>query len=222
MGGVSQIVSQEAASPAAARPRTFALVRRDLERYFALDGRGPGASFFEKLRLLLETPGLQAMLVYRFGSWVDRAIRFRPFRLPLSLVHRVLDKLMIICWGIHIEKGARIGGGFYIGHFGGVIIGPAVIGEDCNIGQQVVIGTRADGVSGTPSIGNRVWIGAGSVIFGRIRIGDGATIGPLTVVSRSLPEKVLVIGNPLRLVRENYDNSAEIYGVGARRGAEDL
>jgi acetyltransferase-like isoleucine patch superfamily enzyme len=32
------------------------------------------------------------------------------------------------------------------------------------------------------------------------------------VVARNLPAKVLVMGNPMRLLRKNYDNSAEIYG----------
>jgi acetyltransferase-like isoleucine patch superfamily enzyme len=42
--------------------------------------------------------------------------------------------------------------------------------------------------------------------------GDGATIGPLTVVGCNLQPRVLVTGNPMRIVRRDYGNSAEING----------
>jgi serine O-acetyltransferase len=182
-----------------------------------LDSRDENPSLYEKLRIFLESPGLQAVLVYRFGSWVQRTPHFAPFRYPLKLISYILHKLCIICWGIHIDVGAQIGGGLYIGHFGGVLIGPIQMGNDCNVAQQVTIGRRASSDTGVPIIGNCVWIGAGSIVFGGIRIGDGVTIGPLTVVGRNLPAKVMVMGNPMRLLRKNYDNSGEIYGKVAPR-----
>jgi len=186
--------------------RLFPLIRRDLARY-AL--KGGGMSFLRKVFVVLDTPGLQAILVYRFGFWVNRTFRFPLFRFPLKLTHFLLNKLCIVLWGIHINAQAEIGAGLYIGHFGGILVGPSRIGEDCNINHQVTIGGRADGIPGNPTIGRGVWIGAGSIIFGGIHIGDGATICPLTVVSRSLPPKVMVIGNPMRLLRKDYDNSVQ-------------
>jgi serine O-acetyltransferase len=193
--------------------RMFATARRDIRRYMQLDSRDGNPGLYEKLRIFLESPGLQAVLVYRFGFWVQRAVHFAPLKYPLKLIYYILQKLCIICWGIHIDAGAQIGGGLYIGHFGGVLIGPVHMGDDCSVAQQVAIGRRADNDTGVPTIGNRVWIGAGSIVFGGIRIGDGVTIGPLTVVARSLPANVLVMGNPLRLLRKNYDNSTELYGT---------
>lgn len=193
--------------------RAFALVRRDIARYLALEIRPDRSGLFTKLRVFLDAPGLQCILVYRFGSWVNRTFRYAIVRYPLKFIYYVLQKLCVICWGIHIDEHARIGGGLYIGHFGGVVIGPVDIGRDCNLAHQVTIGRRADGVPGYPAIGDRVWIGVGSVVFGNVRIGDGVTIGPCTVVSRGLPSNALVIGNPMRVLRTNYDNSVEIYGV---------
>lgn len=193
------------------RPGPFALVRRDVARYLTMnDGSSP--SLWRKIRILLDSPGVHATLVYRYGSWVNRTVPFKPLRLVLKLIHYLTQKLCIIFWGIYIDEGARIGPGLYIGHFGGVIIGPVEIGEDCNIAHQVTIGRRVDGVPGLPVIGDRVWIGVGSLLFGNIRIGSGVTIGPYTVVSRSLPAKVMVIGNPMRVLRKDYDNTASIYG----------
>lgn len=192
--------------------RLFARVRRDCRRYFDLDSRDGCPRLLEKIRLMLGSPGLHATLVYRFGHWVDATFGFALVRYPLKFLYHALDKLCIICWGIHIDEGAVIDGGLYIGHFGGVLIGPVKMGRDCNISQQVTIGMRADGVPGVPTIGDRVWIGTSSVVFGNIRIGDGVTIGAVTSVSRSLPAGLLVTGNPMRVLRRNYDNSELIYG----------
>lgn len=190
--------------------RPFGFVRADAARYFTLGGVDAG--FLQRVRIFLDSPGLQTTIVYRFGNWISRRVRFALLRYPLRFVHYILQKLCIICWGIYIDEGAHIGPGLYIGHFGGVIVGPADIGRDCNIAHQVTIGRRVDGVPGLPVIGDNVWIGVGSVLFGNVRIGDGVTIGPYTVVSRNLPSRLMVIGNPLRVLRKDHDNFAAIYG----------
>lgn len=211
--------SSEQGMPSLDVARPFGFVRRDMARYFSLDSRTGRPALLEKIRIFFDSPGLQTLLVYRYGAWVNRAIRFRLFRYPFKFAHYILQKLCIVCWGIYIDDGARIGPGLYIGHFGGIIIGPVEIGRDCNIAHQVTMGQRADGVAGVPIIGNKVWVGVGAVIFGNVRVGDGATIGPYTVVSRSLPPKVLVMGNPMRVVRKDYDNTSSIYGARSISGS---
>jgi serine O-acetyltransferase len=164
---------------------------------------------------------MHASLVYRFGNWTYRRIPNRLVRLPFSIVYQVMEKLCIFTWGIWIDPAAEIGPGLYIGHFGGIIVGPVTMGTDCNINHQVTIGMRADGSSGVPSFGDQVWIGASSVIYGNIEIGSGVAIAPLTLVSRSLPDRVMVAGNPLRVVAKDFDNYSMIYGV-PREGAEAM
>jgi serine O-acetyltransferase len=182
--------------------------RRDLDRYFRLDADGARPAALERLRIVVDTPGLHAVLVYRFGLWA--AAMPAPVRMPLKLAYYLLHKLCVIGWGIHIDARARIGGGLYIGHFGGVVIGPVVMGRDCNVAHQVTIGRHAASGPGVPTLGDRVWIGTGSLVYGDIRVGSGTTIGPLTVVSRTLPAKVLVGGNPMRILQHDYDNSVAI------------
>lgn len=55
-------------------------------------------------------------------------------------------------------------------------------------------------------IGNRVMIGARSVITKGVRIGDGTVIVPGSVVSRSLPPFCIACGNPAKVV-EIYDSN---------------
>jgi serine O-acetyltransferase len=190
----------------------FDLLSRDLQRYYELDSDTPNPGWLKKLLIVLKTPGIHATVAYRFGSWINRTVHIRLFRYPLHVLYLVLDTLCIILWGIHIHIGAQIGGGLYIGHFSGILIGPAKIGVDCNIAHHVTIGRRADGIGELPEIGDRVWIGVGAVIFGNAKIGDGATIGPNTVVSRRVPPGALVMGNPMKLLRRGYNNTKAIYG----------
>ena len=197
----------------------FDLIRKDIGRYFSLEGKNGQPGLLQKLRILVDSPGLHGILIYRYGSWLNRRIRFKLLRLPLKFLYVLLDRLCVILWGIHIDEGAEIGPGLYIGHPGGIMIGPVRMGKDCNIAHQVTIGRRADGGGGAPTIGDRAWIGVGSVLFGGIRIGSGVTIGPCTVVSRNLPDGILVIGNPMRVLRRQYDNSREIYGVAQAQSA---
>ena len=50
-------------------------------------------------------------------------------------------------------------------------------------------------------IGADVWIGGGAVILPGVRIGSRAVIGAGSVVTRDIPEGVLAVGNPCRVVR---------------------
>ncbi len=190
---------------------------RDLERAFRFEARTKDPGLGEKARIALNTPGLHAVLLYRVGAWVRRNVRSPVVRLPLAIVLAVLRKLCSLVYGIEIDAAAEIGPGLYVAHRGGIFIGPARIGRDCNVAHNVTIGMRSDGTAGLPTIGDRVWIGTGSVLFGPVTVGDGATIGPLTVVARSVPPRAMAMGNPMRVVQNDYDNSAEIDG--ARRSS---
>jgi acetyltransferase-like isoleucine patch superfamily enzyme len=61
--------------------------------------------------------------------------------------------------------------------------------------------------NGRPEIGRNVWIGSDCVVCGAITIGDGATLLPGTVLTKSIPAGVVMRGNPARLVLRNFDNS---------------
>ena len=64
------------------------------------------------------------------------------------------------------------------------------------------------GERGYPTIGDRVHIGAQSIIVGKIIIGDDAVICPGSFVTRSVPPRAVVAGNPAKVV--SYDGSFEL------------
>ena len=55
------------------------------------------------------------------------------------------------------------------------------------------------------TVGNDCWIGAGAIIMPGVTIGGGTTIGAGAVVTKSLPERVIAVGNPARVVRSVDD-----------------
>lgn len=187
---------------------------RDLARFFALDSRDGNPALFEKVRMALTEPKVHAIAVYRFGSWITQNVKFRPARVPLRAAYLTVDWATRVMWGIHIDQRADIGGGLYLGHTGPILVGPVRMGADCSISANVTIGRRAerDGLNGLPTFGDRVWIGAGSVVFGGINIGSGTSIAPVTAVGRSIAPRTLVSGSPMQILRKDYDNSAQIYG----------
>jgi serine O-acetyltransferase len=115
---------------------------------------------------------------------------------PLWFIYKLFLRHYTYKYGFQI--GGRIDKGFYIGHFGAVVINPeALIGSNCNIAHGVTIGvTRRGEKAGVPKIGNDVWIGTGSVLVGKINVGNNVLIAPLAYVNFDVPENSIVIGNP--------------------------
>ena len=144
----------------------------------------------------LSRQGLWVMLVYRFGRW-RYSIQPRFIRLPFSFVYRILKLMSQILTGIDLPCEATVGRRFCIEHFGGIIIsGDAVFGDDCVIRNGVTVGLRRTNEPGAPVMGNRVDIGAGAVILGRIHIGDDVSIGANAVVLQDVPSNSIAVGVP--------------------------
>ena len=108
-----------------------------------------------------------------------RWCRFGPRQLTVLALHHYS-----IRFGIDISRDAHIGSGFYIGHFGGIVVNTGVvIGKNCNISQGVTLGRQNRGERvGCPVIGNNVYIAPGAKIIGRIHVGDRAAVGANAVV----------------------------------------
>lgn len=52
------------------------------------------------------------------------------------------------------------------------------------------------------TIGEDVWVGAGALILPGVTIGSRTVVGAGSVVTRSLPDDVLAVGNPCRVIRK--------------------
>lgn len=52
------------------------------------------------------------------------------------------------------------------------------------------------------TVGNNVWIGAGSTVLAGVTIGDNTVIGAGSVVTKDIPANVVAVGVPCRVLRE--------------------
>ena len=94
---------------------------------------------------------------------------------------------------------ATVGERLLLPHPNGIIVhARAVIGDDCMIMQQVTIGQLSDGPA--PTIGSRVYIGAGAKILGGVIIGDGVWVGANSVVLNDVPANHTAVGVPARTI----------------------
>lgn len=134
-------------------------------------------------------PGLKYMTIFRLTQHFRKRNRLLFYFFFLWL------RKLKVKYGLDISYRTTIGAGFYIGHFGNVVIhGDAVIGENCNISQGITIGISNYGNNiGVPTIGNNVFIGPGANIFGNIKIGDFVTIGANAVVTENIANHKTVV-----------------------------
>ena len=168
------------------------IIRADLHRYYGLKGtRGFLRGWF--------VPG------FRYTYFFRKAGSARRYSIT-GLFYKVMLRRYMFRFGFQIPIGTQIGSGFYIGHFGNVIINrDAVIGMNCNVSPGVTIGRVNRGkLEGCPVIGDYVWIGTNAVVVGKILIGSHVLIAPNSFVNFDVPDRSIVIGNPARIIpREN-------------------
>ena len=86
----------------------------------------------------------------------------------------------------------------------------AVIGTGCTIFQQVTIGSNTlmeTSKSGSPIIGNNVYIGVGAKIIGRVRVGNNVRIGANCVVFQDIPDNSTVVSSKPRIIEHQEERN---------------
>lgn len=116
----------------------------------------------------------------------------------------------MLCGGVRILFSAdvppqmQIGRGTVFPHDAlGCVFHPNVkIGKNCKILHGVTMGGRA-GHKGLPIIGDNVVIGTHAQIVGNVRIGNNSIVGAGAIVTHDVPDNVVVVGNPAKILRSN-------------------
>ena len=146
----------------------------------------------EMLHALATEPSTWAIGEFRLRQWGAR--QASPIRLVTKVVGLISQRLIDITTGIVIPTTARIGPGFHITHYGGVIVnGQTHAGENFTLGHQTTIGLHDGGV---PVFGDNVVVAPGARVVGGITVGDGALIGLNAVVLKDVPSRHVASGVP--------------------------
>ena len=61
------------------------------------------------------------------------------------------------------------------------------------------------------TIGDNVWIGGNTCIMPGVTIGNNVVIGAGSVVTKDLPDNVIAVGNPCRIIREITEDDRDYY-----------
>lgn len=140
---------------------------------------------------------------------------YRDNNYLLYIFYQIKYQHYKVKFGIDIPACVKIGQGFVIEHIGGITVNPqVVIGDNCSIYNGVTIGIEKRGKrEGVPIIRNKVWIGANSVIVGKITIGENVLIAPGTFVNCDVPDNSIVLGNPSHIISNSQATKGYIENI---------
>lgn len=130
-------------------------------------------------------PGIHAMMHHRLAHTLHD--------LGVPFIARVISELGRAETGVDIHPAAAIGGGFFIDHGSGVVIGEtAIIGNNVRLYQHVTLGAKKlddvpKGMPRHPIVEDDVTIYSGATVLGRITVGRGSVIGGGVWVTHDLP-----------------------------------
>ena len=122
-------------------------------------------------------------------------------------------------YGSHIEVGKN----FFANHNCTIIdVAKVKIGDNCQMAPNVAIYTAGHplhpvsrnsmyeyGISVT--IGDNVWIGGNTVIMPGVHIGSNTVIGAGSVVTKDIPDWVVAVGNPCRVIKQITEDDKKYY-----------
>lgn len=105
-------------------------------------------------------------------------------------------------YALMIYPETKVGYGLYLGHgFNTIVNSSAIIGNNVNLSHGVTIGANTTKAA---IIGDNVYIGPNVCTVGNCKIGNGATIGAGSVVTRDIPENTTAVGAPARPIGPNH------------------
>lgn len=173
----------------AADPQIAELAARDLR---AVRERDPACRTY--LQPFLFFKGFGGLQAHRIAHWLWGQGREM---LAFHLQSRISE-----LFSVDIHPAAHIGGGVFIDHAHGIVIGEtAVVEDDVSMLHSVTLGgTGKDRGDRHPKIRRGVLIGAGAKVLGAIEVGEQARIAAGSVVLQDVPARCTVAGVPARPV----------------------
>ena len=132
--------------------------------------------------------------------------------------------------GAHVHFGSGIyansnltlvdDGHIYIGDR--VMIGPNVTLTTANHPINAELRARGLQYNKDIHIGENAWIGSGVIVVPGVSIGKNAVIGAGSVVTKDIPDSVVAVGNPCRVLREVSEHDREFFYKNERIDWDEL
>ena len=180
---------------------------------------------YEKMvKGLIYNPGdekiMSEQLQYQDKLWEFNQLKPSQYSEKIKYMKEMFAECGDNCY---IELPFRANWGGHHVHFGSGIYansnltivddGHVYVGDKVMFGPNVTIATanhpieptlRAKGLQYNKDVyvGENTWIGAGVIIVPGVRIGKNTVIGGGSVVTKDIPDNVVAVGNPCRVLRE--------------------
>ncbi|MBC7174552.1 MAG: transferase, partial [Polyangiaceae bacterium] len=144
-------------------------------------------------------PGFWGVVAHRIGRRT-RALPSRPARIAVDGFYRLMATTVDWVWGIHLPRSVKLGRRVRLWHNGCMLLTARSIGNDVHIRHDTTFGPVRAGEDALPVIEDHADIGSGVCVLGGVTVGEGAMIGANSVVMKSVPPHVMVLGVPARIV----------------------
>lgn len=180
-----------------------ACVTNDKREDTALNLAGLSVLWHEDIHHMTSSHLLICMLgTTRRRNWIEQMAQAQFDFTTLVHPSSVVSARTPLSPGVSIDAGCVIAG--YSKIFDHVRIGRNVsVGHHTEIGPYATLHPGSI-VSGNCRIGTQTTIGTGSVIIDGLTIGDGAFVAAGAVVTKDIPPRAMVAGNPAQIKRVDY------------------
>ena len=161
--------------------------------------RDPAAK--SKISVVLTYPGVKAVFLHRIANFFAVA--------KFDLIARMISQFSRFMTGIEIHPKAKIGKNLFIDHGMGVVIGEtSEIGNNVTIYHNVTLGGTSPSINTNeqrnskrhPTLEENVVVGSGAQILGPVVVGKNSLIGANAVITKDVPEKSIMAGNPAKKI----------------------
>lgn len=125
---------------------------------------------------------------------------------PATLVHPTVwvPASSSIGRGCIVDPGCHIGPDVRIGDNTAVLF-ESNVPHDCEVGDHCVLSANAI-LSGHCKVGEGAYVAAGAVVKEDVSIGSWSIVGMGSAVFRDVPDDVIALGNPARVVKNNENH----------------
>lgn len=170
-------------------------LRLDIERYRQYQGNTEPLSTPGLIKACFN-PRMVPVVFIRLGEFF--------FERRLGVLSKLFAMANVSLFGLESSPQVQIGGGLFLPHTVGTVLGAERIGRNVTIQQGVTLGTAEPDsgftVSLRPVIEDHVVIGAGAKIIGRVTVGHHAKVGANAVVLQDVPPYAIAVGVPARII----------------------